>query len=110
MNLRARFAAALRGDKPQPAAPYRAAVDTTEAVLTDIEASLAAKVLRIRALEQQVLARGENPVPTPTGAELLEVANVLDAAAAGDLRRWNTLKLKHLAKVVRGLARGTSEA
>lgn len=112
-GLAGRFLRALRGSSRRalpPVSPYRADVepDVVELV-SDVEARLAGMVQRIRALERQLEAAGQEPAVTPTGLQLLEVADVLDTLSAptsgAGLARWNTLQFRELARVVRGLAR-----
>lgn len=88
------------------ASPYRDEPDDRLAALADLEALVAGQARRIRVLEQQLAAAGQEPVPTPSGRDLLEVAEILDNLAhARGSARWNTIELGALAKLVRGLAR-----
>lgn len=85
--------------------PYREpAPDDIAHVLRELEAEMAARGLRIRVLERQLAASGVNPTPTPTGRDLAAAADVLDGLAQGRAPRLNTLELRRLAGIIRGLA------
>jgi hypothetical protein len=111
VSIIARLRAAWRNRQapppPQRALPYRASPDSGEALVRDIETRLAGLALRVRALEHQLEVRGEEPTPSPTGRQLVVVAEILDALSrSGDLiTRWTTRDFRDLAVLVRGLAR-----
>lgn len=114
MNIIARLRDLIRSRQqpalaPAPTDPYRAEDRDPHAALADLDAILAGQRARIRALERQIHARGEEPTPTPTGKLLLDVAEILDGLACREVRRdlafWNTSEIGHLADLVRGLAR-----
>jgi hypothetical protein len=109
VNIIDRILAAFRrkASPPQRALPYRTAPEESlEAVLGDVEARIAGLTLRVKALEHQLEVRGEEPTPTPTGRDLLDLADFLDAfARMKSTARWNNLEIAWHAKLVRGLAR-----
>lgn len=97
--------ALLRG----PAAPaqptgYRAEPQlTARQALFDLEAQFSAQRIRIRVLERQLQEHGIAPAPTPDGRELLDVADVLDRCARGDITGLSCEHIRYLAAMVRGL-------
>lgn len=86
--------------QPLPLAPYRSAKDSPEVVLRDFETLLSTHAHRVRVLERQLRAAGIEPAPTPRGRDLLLAADVLE----GKVPPLNTLELRQLATMIRGLA------
>jgi hypothetical protein len=102
------LAAFRRKAQPQPqrALPYRTEPDDSVELLGDVGARLAGLTLRVRALEHQLEVRGEEPTLTPTGQDLLDLADFLERyATMRSTAKWNDLEIAMHAKLVRGLAR-----
>lgn len=106
MSIRELFNRLRAGDSStESPAGYRepAPVRARDAVL-DLEAAFQAMRMRVRALERQLQHQGIAPAPAPSARELFEVADILDRCARCDSPGRNTVELRYLAVVIRGLA------
>ena len=89
-----------------PQSPYRREVEEDPSdVIDQISARMAAQALRIRALEHRLGEFDGHPLPTGSGRDLLEAAEVLTVLSRGDHPTQNTVALRMLAESLRALAR-----
>jgi hypothetical protein len=95
-----------RHPSPETSSPYREARESVDDILRELEAEQAALYRRVAVLERQIKALGQVPLETATGTELLEVVEILRilGGASGHLSKWNTMRFRHLARVVESLA------
>jgi hypothetical protein len=62
-------------------------------------------VTRVRVLERQLAEQGQVPASTPTGRQIIAAAELVESLARGEgvPSQWNTLELRELAGLLRGL-------